>query len=91
MGRLLPCFQEQCFSQNQVVFKAAEDHTYVHLLAEGDVKLVTNTNPFSNTNVNPAAADQKTDNEGNKVVQNSVKAGQGTISQSLSQNQLGYV
>ena len=52
MARLLPCFQEMCFSNNQLIFKAQKNPRYVHLVSEGAVKLIAHENPFSNPSIN---------------------------------------
>ena len=88
MARLLPCFQELCFSNNQIIFKAQKNPRYVHLVSEGTVKLIAHDNPFSNPSINAA---EEGKSAGYDKMTSSKSGGQGTLCASISQNQLGFL
>ena len=58
----------------------------MHLIAEGTVKLVAHTNPFSSPEINTQAQGEKASYESNPNVSNNKSGGQGTLCASISQN-----
>ena len=81
--RVFSCFQEFHFGQNQWIFKESRQPEYLHLIAEGEVKMVASANPYTKASRNHA--DQ---GEHSAAKQSS---GQGTFSSTLTQNQIGFV
>ena len=53
--RVFSCFQEFHFGQNQWIFKESRQPEYLHLIAEGEVKLIASSNPYNKSNSNHKA------------------------------------
>ena len=76
LARVFSCFQELHFAQNQVIFREAKRPEYLHLIAEGEVKMTAAANPY--TKASPNHSDK---GEHRAAKQSS---GQGAFSSTLS-------
>ena len=83
LSRVFSCFQEFHFTQGQTVFKEAKKPEYLHLIAEGEVKMVASANPYTKVSSNHSEEYER--------VATKHSSGQGTFSSTLTQNQIGYV
>lgn len=78
LSRVFSCFQEFHFTQGQTVFKEAKKPEYLHLIAEGEVKMVASANPYTKASSNHS--------EEYEQVATKHSSGQGTFSSTLTQN-----
>jgi CRP-like cAMP-binding protein len=77
-------FQEEHFEPNQVLFKEGAALKYIYLIAEGEVRLTSNKNPYTQKYYK----DNKIDSDSDKTLLANI-GGTGNLSRTIVQNNLG--